>query len=78
MNRAYPENANIKNLWLSTFKFHTFCARHKIKKCWKFELDILNTSGDIAIQKYIGHIMKCCMGLQMSNFLILHPTGLLY
>ena len=28
-------------------------------KSWKFELDILNSSGDIAIQKYIEHKMKC-------------------
>ena len=53
INRAYPENANFKTCIPSTLNFYTFCGLHETKKCWKFELDILNSSGVIATQKHI-------------------------
>ena len=45
----------------------------------KFELYMLSSSGVIAAQKYIEHIMnagKVPSGVQMSHFLILYPTRL--
>ena len=42
-----------------SLKFHTLCGLHQIKKCWKFELDILIRFGIIATQKCIDYIMKC-------------------
>ena len=58
-NRAYPENANFKTCASSTLKFYTFCGLRGAKNYWKFELDILNSSGDIATRKYIEYITKC-------------------
>ena len=47
-NRAYPENANSNTCAPNTLKFHTFCGLCVTKQCFKFELDILNSSGVIA------------------------------
>ena len=70
-NRAYPENANCKSCAPSTLKFHILCGLHQTKKCWKYELDTLTSSGVIAIQKYIEHIMKyweCTQGGTNEQF----------
>ena len=47
-NRAYPENANSNTCAPNTLKFDTFCGLCVTKQCFKFELDILNSSGVIA------------------------------
>ena len=47
-NRAYPENANPNTCAPNTLKFHTFCGLCVTKQCFKFKLDILNSSGVIA------------------------------
>ena len=49
-NRACPENANFKTGASNTFQFHSSCGLHETKKCWKFEFDILNSSGVTATQ----------------------------
>ena len=56
--RAYPENASFKTCPPSTLKFHVLWPPPN-KEMLKCELDILNSSGVIATQKYIEHIMKC-------------------
>ena len=48
LNRAYPENANSNTCAPNTLKFHTFCGLCVTKQCFKFELDILNSSEVIA------------------------------
>ena len=55
VNRAYSENVNFKGCAPSTLKLNSFCGLLEIKKCWKVELDILNSSGDRAAQKYIEY-----------------------
>ena len=47
-NRSYPENANSNTCAPHTLKFHIFCGLCVTKQCFKFELDILNSSGVIA------------------------------
>lgn len=56
MNRAYPTMPALKTVHIWVWDFTQFFYLYKTKKYWKFELGILNSSGDTVAQKYIEHI----------------------
>ena len=49
-NSAYPTNAYFNTGAPSTLKLDKICGLYETKKCWKFELDISNSSGVTATQ----------------------------
>ena len=76
-NRAYPENVNFKTFAPSSLKFHTFCDLHETKKCWKFELDILNSFGVILkmYRLYNGMLRIYLGGYKWAIFSYFIPLG---
>ena len=68
-NRAYPENANFKTCELALWNSTYFVASTK-QEMLNSHSKIYRTYNEM-LRMYLG-------GAQMSNFLTVHPTGLLH